>query len=252
MRKITKKDKEKRKAKKLVDLQKKIIDLLLYFRHINQQQIQEIIHNNNDKKIQTLLRDLINRGYISEIPSEYCLNRGSRLYLKEKGIPERLIKRVYKEKTNSRAFRERSILLITIYISLIKLTEQSNAALHFYTKDQLHNLQYLIYPHPDCYFSIRETDGKTARYFLDIFDNEKFTYKRVYQHLDYFQEGRWQNHTKKSYPKIILVCSSSRSILSLHKFIQNTSNSDSPSFYLTTKEKIQRHGINKNVLIKVE
>jgi len=250
---------QKLQTKTLKTKQKQIIDLLLRFRHLQQPQIQQFLNHKHKERIRTWLNDLTDRQYVFRIyekevegkPSEYCLDKGSISYLKEKGRTQRLIKRIYKEKTNSQTFRIHSQFLATVYLSLLELTANTKARLNFYTKDDLRNIKYLILPHPDCYFAITERTGMIQRYFLDIFDNEKFMYKRVYQYLNYFNKQYWQKHSSKPFPKIIFVCPNVKAKLSLHKFIQKKINAV-PIFYLAINDDVKTHGFNKNILTEVE
>ncbi len=247
-------------TKKLKTKQTEIINHLLYFRHLQQPQIQQLLNHKHKERIRTWLNDLTDRNYIFRIyekqigekPSEYCLDKESIPYLKANGTSERLLKRVYKEKTNSQAFRERSELLATIYLSLLKLTKKTTAKLNFYTKDDLYNIKYLIHPHPDCYFAITEKSGNVKRYFLDVFDNEDFMFKRFYQYRNYFRKRYWQNHTSKPIPTIIFICPSEKAKLKIYGFIQKKLEDDSLAFYLSTKKEVQEIGICREVLKKVE
>lgn len=245
---------------KLTDKQQEIIDHVFHFRHLHLPQIQHLLNHKHKERIRTWLNDLTERHYLKRFyekelagkPSEYCLDIASIPYLKEKGTSERLVKRVYKEKTNSKSFRDHCEFVATFYLGLRELTKKTEATLHFYTKDDMYHTKYLIYPLPDSSITIVEKNETTARYFLDVFEDELFMYKRVYQYLNYFKKQYWQDHTSKPFPKIILVCSSEHALGRLCTFIQKKRSEDAPSFYLTTKEAIHMKGVNKQVLQKVE
>lgn len=243
-------------TRKLKIKQTEIIEYLLKFRHLQQPQIQQLLNHKHKERIRIWLNELVDSHYIFRIyerevggkPSEYCLDKGSILYLRQKGTNERLLKRIYKEKTNSQAFRDRSIFIATVYLSLLELTKKTRAKLNFYTKDDLRNIKYLILTHPDCYFAITEKSGAIQRYFLDVFQDEEFMYKRFYQYDNYFKKQYWQKHTIKTFPKILLICIDEKAKRKLYGFIKKKLGENSPSFFLSSLVEIQEQGINKNVL----
>lgn len=239
--------------------QAEIIEHVFHFRHLQLPQIQQLLHHTYKERVRMWLTDLVDKHYLFRVykkefggkPSEYCLDKGSIHYLKTKGISQKLLKRIYKEKTSSQSFRETSVFLATIYLSLLILTQKTKAKLNFYNKDQLHNIKYLIFPYPDCYFAITEKSGNIKRYFLDVFTNEKFMYKRFYQYDNYYKKQYWQKHTIKPFPTVIFVCGDEKAKRKLYGFIRKRIEEDSPLFYLSTIQEIQSNGMKKEVLQKV-
>lgn len=247
------------KLENLKPRQKEIIDTLLRFRYLTRLQIQTILKHKAKENIRTWLNNLAEKDYVFKIyekefagkPSVFCLEKKSIAYLHELDVDEHIIRWVYDEKTRSQTFRNHNIFVATVYISLMELVSKTQATLKFFSKSDLYTIEYLILPHPDCYFTIKETSGKTKRYFLDVFDDKTFIYKRVYQYLNYYKKNYWQNKTKKRFPEIIFVCPDMRTEKSLIRFIQKKISVDSPNFYLTTKEAIEKRGISSEVLQKV-
>lgn len=248
-----------KQTKKLKTRQKEIIDYLLKFRHLQQTQIQQLLNHKSHERVRTWLNDLVERKYIFRIyerqiggkPSEYCLDIGSISYLKEKGVDEGLINKIYDEKTHSQEFRDHCIFLGTAYLSLCVLTKKTNISLSFYTKTDLYNFKYLILPHPDCYFAIKENYRKIKRYFLDIFDDESFVYRRFYQYQNYYKKKYWQKNAKKPFPEIIFVYPKESLKQKAHKFINRKRGNNYPDFYLTTLQQVQEKGLCKEILTKV-
>ncbi len=247
-------------TKKLKTRQKEIIDQLLKFRHLQQPQIQELLNHKHKERVRIWLNDLVERKCIFRIyekqvggkPSEYCLDIGSIPYLREKEVDEALINKIYDEKTHSQEFRDHCIFLATIYLSLCTLTKKTHTSLSFYTKTDLYGYKYLILPHPDCYFAIKESPRRIKRYFLDIFDDESFVYRRFYQYQNYYKKKYWQKNAKKPFPEIISIYSKESLKKKVYGFIQKKLDTNSPKFYLSTWEEIQKQGISRRVLTKVE
>jgi len=134
------KTKQQEKQNQLKDRQKEIIDYLLRFRYLTRLQIQTLLHHKSKDYVLEWLNDLVDKQYIFRFytkefagkPSEFCLNKGSTAYLREKGIDERIIKRIYDEKTRSQIFRKHNIFLATLYLSLITLVETTGATLSWW------------------------------------------------------------------------------------------------------------------------
>lgn len=246
--------------KPLKPKQQEILINLIRFRYLTRPQIQRLLNHKTWKRIIIWLNELTENLYIFRFydkaiagkPSIYCLDKKSIPFLREQGFDEHLIKKVYEEKKRTQIFRDHNILIADIYLSLLQLTNQTHAKVTFYTKSDLYGIYYLILPHPDCYFVIKEQSGKSKYYFLDVFDDRSFLYKRMYQYLAYYENHYWQTKTKKQFPDILFVCPDERAKKSIIRFMQRNLPSDSPSFYLTTQQEIQTQGINKNVLLKVE
>jgi len=249
-----------KKTHTLQPRQKEIIEILLRFRYLTRPQIQTLLNHKSWNRIFIWLNELTEKQYIFRFykkevaakPSVFCLEKKSIPYLREKEIDEHIIRWVYDEKTRSQAFREHNIFIADMYLSLMELVSKTKATLKFYTKTDLYDYMYLILPHPDCYFVIKEQNGRSRYYFLDLFDDRTFLYKRVYQYLNYYSKKYWQAKTKKKFPTIIFVCPDEKTKRAINKFIRKQALYDSPTFYLTTKPAIQEKGMCKEILDKVE
>lgn len=68
----------------------------------------------------------------------------------------------------------------------------------------------------------------------------------------YFKKQYWQKHTTKTFPKIILICPNEMEKQKIYGFVKKKINEDSPFFYLSINEEIEKNGINKNTLKKIE
>jgi hypothetical protein len=142
------------------------------------------------------------------------------------------------------------------FLSLDKTIKNSGAELHFYTKNELQNIKYLIVPHPDAYFYIKESDGSKKYYFLDIFDyyvDKQKINKRIQRYLDYFDEAYWQDQTGCPFPEVIFIVSEEKSFSYLNWYLPKVlEDNEEINFYLITKEKMATEGFNKNSLKKIE
>lgn len=245
----------------LTTQQTAILLLLLRFRYLSTLHIQILLHHKHKSKITHWLNHLTDNHYIQRFytqqfprkPAYYCLIKGSIPYIKEQKVPENIIKRIYEYKKVTQTFHTHCLFLVDIYLSLLQLTQTTQATLYWYTKIDLYGMAHLIRPHPDAYIAIEEKNNTIQRYFLDVFDPlppRMILKKRVQQYVNYFAEGYWQNNTDKPFPKILYVLPDEKSKRYIAKHIKELSD-DSLSFYLSTWDAIRTHGLCKEVLEKV-
>ena len=247
--------------------QQEILHYLYQFRFLTRNQLQTLLHHKHYNRIIIWLNELTDTGYIKRYydkkqvtkPALYSLGNKGRKYLIENAktlnLKPQLLDRIWRESTLSKQFRGHCLQIADLYLSLLKLTAKSKATLHFYTKTNLTGLKYLILPYPDAYFSIKEENGRTKTYFLDIFDElpaRMMLRKRVRQYFEYYEADYWQDHNTNPFPTVILICPDNRSLNYLTTHIQTRLN-DEPElvFYLTTKEVIHRLGFSRDALQKV-
>lgn len=254
------------KAKPTIKLKPKQIEILLLlyrFRFLNRNQIQKLMSHKHFNRVIVWLNELANEKYIvrdynrrlAGKPSVYFLGTGGRKVLMEmEDIKKSLLERVYQEKRTSQAFREHCMLIAEIYMSLLSLVEKNNAKLNFYTKNELSDIKYLVLPHPDIYFSI-EQKSLTKRYFLDVFDSYssgKWLFKRVQQHIHYFEENYWQDHNPNPFPEILFVYQEEKTMKILETLVRKrTAGYEGISFSLVSGNDIRLKGISRELLRRV-
>ncbi len=259
----------KTKSKQQLKLKPKQNEILIYlykFRFLNRIQLQTLLKHKYHSRILLWLNELNKSGCIrayfdksfASSSTVYSLGTVGRKYLKNnpgfKEINPSLLDRIWGEDELSLEFQKHCQLVADIYLSLRSLTNKTNAKLSFSTTTELHGTQYLILPNPDAYFAIEESSGTIKRYFLDIFDDIAPTRmrKRVRQYFNYYKNGYWQDHTDKPFPEIILVAPGDRLKHHLGYFIQGKLKQDAQlSFYLSTRDQVQKKGLTKETLQKV-
>lgn len=238
--------------------------LLLYrFRFLNRNQIQQMLNHRQFNRVIVWLNQLSEQKYLyrvfdrkfAGVPALYFLRSKAKKELEGKeGVKNKLLERVYGEKYLSKTFQKHCQLLADIYLSLVKLTKAHKAKLSFYTKNDLYGLKYLILPNPDAYFSIKESDEKIKRYFLDIFDatsSNKWYAKRVMQYFSYYAKGYWQDHNANPFPEIIFVYPNETAKKILIKTIKRElEKEETLCFYLASWEDIRQNGLIRQSLSK--
>ena len=271
--KLIKKLAEKTKPE-ITDLQHDIHNHLYKFRFLNRQHIQTLLNHKSRTYVIDWLNDLTKRKYLKRyytekmklagLPAIYSLWLKGRKYLKKlrdkeghKEFKLSQLNRVYREHTTSMAFKIKCMSVAEIYLSLMRLTKNSNANLNFFTKVDLKGMKYLIRPEPDAYFAIEEKDKNIKRYFLDLVDiylPQDDLEARIRRYINYFKKDYWQDNTGHPFPEIIMIVSNNSLKTSLNNFIAERLDEElvGMNFYLSTRQEIKQQGINRQVLHKVE
>lgn len=245
---------------------KNIIYQLYKFRFLNRVHIQTMLNQKHFKQVIRLLNELTKKGYINReftrkfgaIPAVYSLSKKSITIIRDwEGIRPELLNRLYRENERTEIFKKHCQFVADIYLSLIKFAKEHDLVLHYFGKSDIEDMQYLIIPEPDIYFVLEEDKDTIKRYFLDVFDEQipkEGLYKRAKQYFDYYQNGEWQENTKKPFPEIILICPNNKTKNQIQKIIKTMlkRETDEIIFHLSTWEEIKKQGINKEVLHKVE
>lgn len=232
--------------------------LLLYrFRFLNRIHLQKFLNHKDPRRINTWLKDLttrnvIGRKYSNKLlantrPAIYYLATKSRAILfTQPNINEKLLKRVYREKTRSDKLINHCLLLADIYFLLDIQSQTNKTKLHFYTKTDLVSHRYLPYKHPDAYIAI-ESKRQTKRYFLEIIDEgtPRFMIRsKIDYYFEYFQANTWQNNTDHPNPTMLFVCPDELTKTFLNKYILQIQEEEPEidlNFYLTTQNQINNN-----------
>ena len=235
--------------------------LLLYrFRFLNRIQIQKLLNHKDPRRINTWLKDLtdrniIGRKYSTKLlantkPAIYHLATKSRaILLVQPDINEKLLKRVYREKTRSDKLINHCLLVADIYFLLNNQSQTNKTKLHFYTKTDLVTHYYLPYKRPDAYIAI-ESRRQTKRYFLEIIDEgtPRFMIRsKINQYIEYFQANTWQDRTDHPNPTMLFVCPDELTKIFLNKYILQMQEEEPEielEFFLTTQDQINNNQTN--------
>lgn len=238
--------------------------LLIYrFRFLDRKHIQQFLNHKDPRRIKSWLKDLVDkkilgRKYSRKLgenikPAVYFLSTKSKRILEGcEETEEKLLNRVYREKTRSQKFIDHHLFLADVYFFLNSQTQQNKSKLYFYTKTDLINHKYLPLPIPDAYIAIKE--GKsTKRYFLDVIDEGTPRFmlrKRISQYLEFYERDLWQERTNYPFPSILLICPDQSIKEFLNRFIPKfleEETEDDILFYLTTKEIVKSSKMNVNI-----
>ena len=246
---------------------KEILIYLYRYRFLTREQIQRLLDQKYSSRTAVWLDNLLKKNFIKRFynpnlvnsPAVYSLDNQGRKYLidnyKDLKLNKTALDKVWRINKLTTLFRNHCLTLADCYIALKETITKLGSTLHFYTKNDLQNIKYLIIPHPDAYFYIQETSGIKKYYFLDIFDfytnNQKLA-KRIQRYIDYFDDSYWQDQTGCNFPEIIFVTADDRSYSYLNWYLPKVlEDNDDINFYLISKLQIKINGFNKESLKKM-
>ncbi|HUD45060.1 MAG TPA: replication-relaxation family protein [Patescibacteria group bacterium] len=146
-----------RELPEITEKQREIVNLVYRFRFINRVQIQRLFHHKDAKRINTWLKDLVEKKYLGRIyshkllentkPAIYYLNNNGIIWVRyEKGTEyssdEQLdfnqIKKFYEDKHASDTFINHCISLVEIYIQFKELENPEKGIEYWFeTKTEL-------------------------------------------------------------------------------------------------------------------
>jgi len=247
--------------------QEEILIYLYRFRFLTRFQIQSLTCQKYYSRAVSWLDDLLKKSFIRRFynpslvtqPAVYALDNQGRKYLlsnfQKLNIKKVALDKVWRINKLSVQYRNHCLTLADSYIAIKETIKKTGAILHFYTKNDLVNIKYLINPHPDAYFHIQESNGAKKYYFLDIFDyytNSLKLIKRIQRYLDYYDDGYWQDQTNCNFPEVIFVTSDERTYAYLNWYLPKVlEDNDDINFFLISKLLIKTKGFSKDSLKKI-
>lgn len=197
--------------RKLTKQQVRYLKLIFKFRFVTVQLLASHIGVNRSA-VQRSLGTLLEHGYItrrygteyrmSGRYAEYCLDLAGIRYLREtlaNDWPEELFKPIYKDRTCTDQFVQKSLLIFSIYQ---KLNKRHGDKVAIYTASELRQREDCLKPLPSLY--VDSTKYEDADWFLEVFTDTLFFYikKRVQQYVAHYEEYEWEGDT---YPTVLLI-----------------------------------------------
>lgn len=273
----------------ITEKQQEILGLVYRFRFINRRHIQKVLNHKDPKRINSWLKDLVTKGYLGRIyshklllntkPAIYYLNNTGVLWVRfNKGSSEgeelefTQVKKFYEDKHASETFINHCLFICDVYVQLQDIEKgKKNLEYDFVTKTELwteeqaygktENLREYI---PDVYIE-RELETKkridTASFFLELFDPGVPRYALRYtikKYIEFYETDGWLHKfgpSKKNFPQVLLILPNQQKLNSLVTYIQKqldeSYDSETMTFHLTTYEKVQEEGLRNNVIWKV-
>ena len=243
--------------KQLPKITNKQLDVLLYlykFYFLSTNQLQKLFHHKKPQTVQKWLKDLKDKKYIATHdfkenkfisntqPAVYYLTNLARQKLKKnENCDIDILNRVYQAKSHSNEFAKNCTLLADIYLNL-ESQVKTGEKLHFSTKANLQGFDYFPTPMPDAYIATKKPE-KTNRSFLILLSSKipwRILDQRILAYVEYSQNNHWADYSSDPLPSFLIICPNETTKKHIHKIISNES--PSASFFLTTKDSIQKLG----------
>lgn len=267
----------------ITNKQMDIVDLVYKFRFVNRKQIQQVMKHKDPKRINTWLKDLVEKKYLGRIyskkllentkPAIYYLDTNGILWVRgNKGIEYRhpneeldfkSVKKFYEDKHASEIFRNHSIALCDLYLQLKELEETPTYEYDYYTKTELWimeqvsgDLQEVKDCIPNLYIEKMDEEGRLAMRCWELFDAHIPMYALRYKVQQYIQLK--ENDTASSFlsfdhafPTVIFILPNQQKLNRLSKYIQEQLEAayaaDDLIFVLTTYKKLMKQGIKADI-----
>ena len=251
--------------------QQEIPKLIYKFRSLNRLQIQRLLNHKDKRRINSWLKDLIEKEYLEKVPKDNSFEQRTKLTIYRIGIngirflktqddcfPE-IIRKLYKDKKRSDNFINQCILLADSYISLQNKTEvimgsdlvNVDSPLHFLT-DLNPNLVYKEVK--------KHKKGTTERYcLLEVFEATLPRYsirKRIRTYLEFYYSNQWENNMDKHFPIIKFICPTKTDLIYAKritkKLLEENQNPDDLSIQFATMDEIKKSGVIEAIWEEVE
>lgn len=197
--------------RKLTKQQVRYLKLIFKFRFVTVKLLASHVGVNRSA-VQRSLGTLLERGYItrrygteyrmSGRYAEYCLDLTGIRYLRDNmadSWPEELFKPMFKDRTCTDQFVQKSLLIFSIYQ---KLNKRHGDKVAIFTSSELRQREDCPKPLPSLY--IDSTKYEDTDWFIEVFTDMLFFYikKRVRQYVAHYEECEWEGDT---YPTVLLV-----------------------------------------------
>lgn len=202
--------------RKLTKQQVRYLKLIFKFRFVTVQLLASHVGVNRSA-VQRSLGTLLERGYItrrygteyrmSGRYAEYCLDLAGIRYLRDSmadSWPEELFKPMYKDRTCTDQFVQKSLLIFRIYL---KLNKRHGDEVSIFTSSEIRQREDCPKPLPGLY--IDSTKYEDTDWFVDVFMDSLFfnIKKRIQQYIAHYEEYEWEGDT---YPTVLLVVPSEK------------------------------------------
>lgn len=243
------------------------------FRFLDRLQIQKIMHHKDKRRINSWLKDLVAKGYLEKVDDSSSEQRkiavyriginGIRFLKTQDDVDKIFLHKLYREKDRSEEFINHSLFLADIFLNLTTDTAKQDSLAFFPQSNYFLTSAYTLLTKfsPDAYFTRKRGKGKTKRFLLHNIQESMLRFrsfklrKKIRDYIDFFFTDEWENETKTSFPILLFILPDIAALIYLQRYIQKIlSDNDHPKIdiWLTTKEKIEKHGFTATSWEEVE
>lgn len=244
----------------ITNKQKEIILFIYRFRFLNRIQIQKLLKNKDHRNINSWLKDLNEKNYITRIyeksnqkntiPAKYFLSVNGIKYLKSIGIDSSLLRKFSQEKRRSDNFIEKSIFIAGIYLKLLSLNLMQNDSFKFYSQSDFPKDGVIRELLPDFAY-VYEVNKKLQHFVGEIFGDNMKPYQvlgRIKKYLEYFEDD-------EDPANIIFICNRDSTVNSIERYIYRYIRDNeylNANIYTATIDQIEETGMEITLFKKAE
>ncbi len=259
--------------------QQEIPKLIYTSRFLNRLQIQKLMSHKDKRRINSWLKDLVEKEYLEKVPKANNFEERTKLTIyrigingirflnSQDGYSPNIIKNLYKDKNRSDNFINQCILLSDIYLSLQnKTTDKKGVTNEVIMYSDFVNtdspFHFLIELNPNLvYKEIKKyTKGTKSRYFLvEAFETTLPGYsinKRIHRYLDFYYSNEWEDNIGKLFPTLKFICSTKKDLINAKKYTKNlleeNQNPTDLHIKFATVDEVKKFGITGEIWERVK
>lgn len=259
--------------------QQQIPKQIYKFRFINRLQIQKLLNHKDKRRINSWLKDLVEKEYLEKLPKNNSFEERTKLTIYKIGIngirflkthPEfslEVIQKLYRDRKRSEDFINQCILLADIYLSLILKNVGQNKVVYevttngdlFKTDYPLHFLKEL---NPDLIYkeTIKKKNSSNSRYnFLTIFEANLPRYsvrKIIRNYLNFYFSNKWEENINELFPILKFIFPTKADLIYskryTKKLLEENQNPEDLHVKFTTVAEVKESGITGDIWEEVE
>lgn len=248
--------------------QQEIPKLIYKFRFINRLQIQKLLNHKDKRRINSWLKDLVEKEYLEKVPKDNTFEERTKLTIyrigingikflnSQDGYSEEIIRRLYKDKDRSKTFILDCQFLADIYLEL-KAQNKDGVSYEVTTNSDLVNtdslLHFLMDLNPSLvYKEVKKHKKKTTNqyYLLELFETtlpKHSVRKRIRTYLDFYHSNEWEDNISKTFPTIKFICPTKPDLIYVKRYtkklLEENDNPEDLHIQFSTVDEVKKSGV---------
>lgn len=258
--------------------QQQIPKQIYKFRFINRLQMQKLLKHKDKRRINSWLKDLVEKEYLEKVPKNNSFEERTKLTIYRIGVngirflkthPEfslEIIRKLYRDGKRTESFIDQCILLTDIYLSLILRNVGQNGVVYevttnsdlVSTESPLHFLKDL---NPDLIYAEIQKYKKLTNKFnlIEVFEKTIPNYsikKRIRTYLEFYFSNEWEDNMSEPFPTVKFICSTKTQLMyakrCTKKLLEENQNPEDFNIMFITIDEVKDSGITLDIWEKSE
>ncbi len=252
---------------KITNKQTEILTLIYQFRFLNRTQIQQLLKHKDPKTINTWLKDLNEKQYLSRIysntigantkPAIYYAAINAIRYYKSLGQDNNIyLKKLYRDNERSQSFIDEQIFIADICLNFLEISAKGEINYTFetaagVTSNPLYSFMEDL--SPQLIFT-KKTKSESKQYILvqlDSISPKYMTKKKMKNYIEFFFTNEWEENTGKPFPTILFTCQTMTLMIYAKRTMKGLLNDyqepEDFEAWFSTNDKIREQGISAEI-----